>query len=320
MDNDPVGAKVKKPRTAAQLAINQSLKNAKGRINAAGRKWNFKQGPAIAKMLREGAAAANIDAKIAELEVKAAKEEKKAVKAAAESASAAAAGNSVKAAVKAAEAAGAAAEAGVLTAAANGAKTKRARTNKEKAVNALKQQTAKVLRNAGKKWSPKTAATVFKALRAGNAAAVNAAVASAAAQEAVAKAAAVANAAPGVSKKNAWQDNIRRAREQLKRNVGAAANQYKYGMQLASAMRKGDNAGVAAAVNKIRANVGARTAKAAAKKPVVRRKTEKKNSLNSLNRASAAGSPVGNALYMNRAVSPNANAQAPRGEFEYRPF
>jgi hypothetical protein len=264
-------AKPKKPRTAAQVAINQSLKNTKANINAAGKRWNAKRAPAIAKMRREGAPAANIAAAIAELEDKAVKEEKKAVRAAAASAAAAKAGNSVKAAEKAAEAAGNMASAGVLAAAIKAGKTAKARTNAQLAANKAKAITAKkaanMIKASGKKWSPTSAAKVVKAVKAGNDAAAQAVINAMAAKEAVEAAAVVANAAAanGASKTNAWKAIIARASEQLKRNRGEAANQLKYRLILGSALRKGNNTSVADAMSRINANLGARTAKKAVK-------------------------------------------------------
>jgi len=318
INNDPVGVKVKKPRSEKQLAINRSLKNAKGRINAAGRKWNARGGPAIAKLLREGAAAANIDAKIAELEVKAAKEEKKAVKAAGEAATAAKAGNSVKAAKKAAEAAGNVAAAGVLAAAANAGKTqKKALTEKQEAHYKLLRNAAARIKTAKKKHSPGTAAKIYTALKKGNTAAANALVA-AMANMAAEKAEKVGKVAgeKGVAGK-AWQDNIKRARANLKAEFGNVANNPIYGAKLASVMRKGNAASIAAAKNWVRAQMAAKTAKKANKNAKKAGKTAKRNSLNSFGRASAAsGSPLGNAMFMNRAVSPNVEAQMPKRFFQ----
>jgi hypothetical protein len=281
------GAKPKKPRTAAQLAVNKSLAKTWAQVKASGKQGNAKKVAAIARMNREGAAAANIAAAIAALEDKAVKEEKKAVKAIAASAAAAKAGNSVKAAEKAAEAAGNMASAGVLAAAIKAGKTVKVRTAAQLAANKAKSITAKkaasMIAASGKKWSPTSAAKVFKAVKAGNNAAAQAVINAMAAKEAVEAAAVVANAAAanGASKTNAWKAIIARASEQLKRNRGEAANQLKYRLILGSALRKGNNTSVADAMSRINANLGARTAKKAVKATVKAGNKTKKNAATS---------------------------------------
>lgn len=278
IDNDPVGTALKKPRTAAMLRVNQSLRNAKARINAADKKWHPKEGPAIAKLIREGAAAANIDAKVAALEAKAAKEEKKAVKAVVASASAAKAGDAVKSAEKAAEAAGAAASASVLKAAANAGTAKKPLTAAQAKHHQLLRNAAASIKTAKKKYSPTRAKKIYNALKAGNNAGAKAVLntmANAANEKAAVVGAAAVNGAAGASKGNAWKANIARAKEQIKRNIGPNAAQLKYSLQLASALRKGNDVSVAAAMNKIRANLGTRNAKKAAKKPAGNNKTKK---------------------------------------------
>jgi hypothetical protein len=303
------GEKPTKAPTERQLAWTKALKNTKARINADGKQWNSKKAPAIAVMFRNGAPAANIAAAIAELEDKAVKEEKKAVKAAAASAAAAKAGNSVKAAEKAAEAAGNMASAGVLAAAIKAGKTVKVRTAAQLAANKAKSITAKkaanMMKASGKEWSPKSFAKVVKAVKDGNNAAAQAII-NTMANKAVAAAAAVANAAPanGASKANAWKAVIARASEQLKRNRGEAANQYKYRLILGSALRKGNNASIADAMSRINANLGARTAKKAVK---AGNKTKK-------NVAAAPAAPGYNPFNNNpfaNNVGPNAGPKGP---------
>lgn len=277
------GEKPKKERSEAQKRLNQSLRNAKARINAAGKQWHPSKAPAIAALIRKDAPKANIDAKIAELENAAVKEEKKAVKAAAASAKAAAAGNAVASAKNAANAAGAAAKAGVLKAAAKAGTAKKPVSAKAAAYHNLQRQASQLYQTAKKKHSPKRFAALVAALRAGNNAGADA-VLNSMANAANEKAANVgAAAAAGVSKANQWQANIKKAREQLKRNRGAAANQHKYGIMLASALRKGNDASVAAAMNRINKNIGTRNAKKAAKKPAGNNKTKKNAAPNPFN-------------------------------------